>query len=322
MIELSNYNPQWPGLFNEEKQALKESLGSMIAYIEHIGSTAIPNIKTKPIIDMMVAVKNLQSFSSDDIKKVEHLGYKYHSVFESEFPNRRYFQKNNSEGVRTHQIHLVNHPSSWFEKHTLFRDYLIQNKKEAKRYENLKAILAQKYNDTISYAKAKSQFCHEINEKAYFDFSIHKPEAKSDFNETESLNVDKSLAFIRGFSSQKLYEILLKNKKFSDVLANVNMYKEEGYYRALLYALTSAVHYERAFNQNEFLSIFGKQFGVSRMDTLKGAVELKKWIATGGQKPEVKGMNEGKVGDILKSYMKFLEPEKERKLNYFSQLTK
>lgn len=204
MIEVSIHDPKWPLYFEEEKEALIKTLGTTLVSIEHIGSTAIASIKAKPVIDIMIGVQQINSFSKSAIKAIESLGYKYNSVFETEFPNRRYFQKNNSEGVRTHQIHLVNYPSAWFEKHVLFRDYLRKYENHAREYENLKLSLAKQFDDTVLYANAKTEFCAQINYKAYFDFSIHKPNV-----ETKRL-----IGFIPQICCFELYKKMFQDSEF------------------------------------------------------------------------------------------------------------
>ena len=175
MITLVPYNPLWPKLFEEEKAKLQQILGSIALHIEHIGSTAIPSICAKPVIDILIGVTDLSQFSNHHIIKIEKLGYRYISIFESELPNRRYFQKNDESGNRTHQIHLVHYPSAWWEKHVLFKKYLCNHSDLAKEYELHKLTLAKQFNDTLSYANAKTEFCQKIDKLAYFNFKLHKP---------------------------------------------------------------------------------------------------------------------------------------------------
>lgn len=172
---LAPYNPEWPKLFEAEKIDLQRALGDIACHIEHIGSTAIPGIYAKPVIDIMVGIDASGKFSRQIIENIEALGYCYQPAFEAEFPNRRYFQKNDNDGNRTHQIHLVHYPSAWWEKHILFRDYLRTYPDVAKEYELHKLMLAKKFTDTIPYAAAKTVFCQNVDKQAYFDFQIHKP---------------------------------------------------------------------------------------------------------------------------------------------------
>ncbi len=180
MIVLLPYDPKWKGLFEEEKLNIQASLGDIVANIEHIGSTAIPGIHAKPVIDILIGVNDLDSFTEEHIKKLNVLGYYYQPLFENEFPNRRYFFKNNESGNRTHQIHLVNYPSSWWIRHILFRDYMRAYPKAALDYEKHKFVLANELEDTLSYAKAKTNFCEGIFQRAFFDFNIHRPAVITD----------------------------------------------------------------------------------------------------------------------------------------------
>jgi GrpB-like predicted nucleotidyltransferase (UPF0157 family) len=166
MIYLSPYNSEWPCIFEAEKVALIKAIGQHIAAIEHIGSTAIPGIYAKPIIDIMIGVKCLREINDDVISALRTNGYFYIKQYEVNMPYRRYFQKYNKEGVRTHQIHLVEVTNEFWQRHLLFRDYLREHANAAKRYENLKLELAKKFDDTYDYSIAKSEFCNEIYSKA------------------------------------------------------------------------------------------------------------------------------------------------------------
>ncbi len=174
-IVLTPYNSLWPKLFEEESAKLQKILGNTLSRIEHIGSTAIPEIHAKPVIDILIGVRNLKEFKENDIKKIISLGYRYVPAFESKLPHRCYFEKDDSAGNRTHQIHLVNYPSAWWEKHTLFRDYLRSHPDTAKRYEQHKLQLAKQFNDTLLYARAKTEFCQNIDKLAFHEFSINTP---------------------------------------------------------------------------------------------------------------------------------------------------
>lgn len=175
MITLVPYDPLWMNLFEAEKEKLQKilDLNNTVVHIEHIGSTAIPGIYAKPVIDILIGVDEINHIN---IKNIENLGYQYNPVFESEFPNRRYFQKSDASGNRTHQIHLVNYYSSWWARHLLFRDYLRKNADIAKQYESLKLGLAEQFDDTMPYSIAKTEFCEKINQQAWFDFEFHKPD--------------------------------------------------------------------------------------------------------------------------------------------------
>ena len=103
MITLLPHNPAWKTYFEIEKQQLLQLELDTITRIEHIGSTAISGICAKPVIDILIGVSDLNEFTTANIRSIESLGYRYNSIFETVFPHRRYFQKNNRLGERTHQ---------------------------------------------------------------------------------------------------------------------------------------------------------------------------------------------------------------------------
>lgn len=175
MIELVLYDPSWHNLFAIEKNHLERALTGVIVSIEHIGSTAIPGIYAKPVIDILIGVKNLSQFGSADIKKITNLGYEYIQAYEQNLPFRRYFEKKDTNGKPIFHIHLVNFQSAWWQRHILFRDYLRKNPAQADAYANHKQVLAKQFNDTNQYALAKNEFCRAIDKLAYFDFTVHRP---------------------------------------------------------------------------------------------------------------------------------------------------
>ncbi len=175
MITLVPYDNTWPKLFDDEKAKLKQILSDVIVGVEHIGSTAIPGIYAKPVIDILIGVKDFKYFNQEHINIIKSLGYEYIQEYEKQLPHRCFFIKNDKEGKRTHHIHLVNFDSAWYQKHILFRDYLRLNSQDANAYELLKLQLAKQFSDTSEYAGAKTEFCRAIDKNAYFDFIVNKP---------------------------------------------------------------------------------------------------------------------------------------------------
>lgn len=141
MIALIPYSPDWVTLFEDERDKLFDLEIHNLETIEHIGSTAISGIHAKPVIDILIGIRNISVFSDNDIHKIESLGYRYNQKFEAVFPDRRYFQKDDINKIRTHQIHLVQYRSSWFEQPILFRNYLRTHDNIAREYEQLKFYL-------------------------------------------------------------------------------------------------------------------------------------------------------------------------------------
>jgi GrpB-like predicted nucleotidyltransferase (UPF0157 family) len=93
MIYLSPYDSEWPNLFSIEKEKLCQSIGQYILEIEHIGSTAIPEIYAKPVIDIMIGVDKLDELNPEIIFQLEQQGYEYIKKYEDKMPFRRFFLK-------------------------------------------------------------------------------------------------------------------------------------------------------------------------------------------------------------------------------------
>jgi len=164
-VSIVEHRPQWREMFKEEKQLLHAILGEVSAKIEHIGSTAVNGLAAKPVIDIMIGLPDF-SVADNFVPKIEALGYEYIKKYEDEMPFRRYFFKNIAGG-RTHQIHMVEIGSEFWERHLLFRDYLRQNPEMVNQYAALKKQLAEReWEDVNEYADAKSEFIRSIENKA------------------------------------------------------------------------------------------------------------------------------------------------------------
>jgi len=166
-ILIAPYDPNWPVLFEQEKARLADALGEHFVDIQHIGSTSVPGLGAKPILDIMIAVRTLAEADQFCIQPIVELGYEYVKAFEAETPQRRYFRKSNTEGVRTHHIHLVEINSQWWVDHLLFRDYLRANGKARRAYEAHKRQLAEReWRVSNDYAEAKTEFILKMMEEA------------------------------------------------------------------------------------------------------------------------------------------------------------
>jgi GrpB-like predicted nucleotidyltransferase (UPF0157 family) len=152
------YDPHWPELFSHLGAALRKALGQTALRIDHIGSTAIPGLDAKPIIDIQISVPSFESLESYRLP-LESLGY----VFRADNPDRtkRYFRE--APGQRRTHIH-VRRAGSWAEQFALlFRDYLRAHPDEAKEYATLKYSLAEKYQaDREAYTEAKEPFIWQV----------------------------------------------------------------------------------------------------------------------------------------------------------------
>ena len=129
--------------------------------MHHIGSTAVPNIHAKPVIDILLVV---QKHAELDAKQaaMEALGYEARG--EGGIPGRRFFRRDNKDGDRTHQVHAFEADSPQIARHLAFRDYMIAHPGIAQEYSALKQKLAAEHpNDIEAYMDGKDAFIHEID---------------------------------------------------------------------------------------------------------------------------------------------------------------
>ena len=166
-IVIAAYDENWPVMFDAEKARLDSALGGHALSIQHIGSTSVPGLGAKPIIDIMIAVRTLEEADEFCIDPIVALGYEYVKEFERETPMRRYFRKSNAEAARTHHIHMVVINSEWWVDHLLFRDYLRASGEARRAYEAHKRELAEReWRASNNYAEAKTDFILKTMEAA------------------------------------------------------------------------------------------------------------------------------------------------------------
>jgi GrpB-like predicted nucleotidyltransferase (UPF0157 family) len=163
-IELVDYNPDWPKMAANEIAHLKQILpGENILLYEHVGSTAVPGLIAKPIIDIQIAVNSLDLAKDELIKPLEDDHYAY--WYENPDQDRMFFVKGMPPHGqrRTHHVHVVEKTSpQWMDK-IVFRDYLIAHPDSAKEYAALKRELAGLHaQDREKYTDAKSEFIKRI----------------------------------------------------------------------------------------------------------------------------------------------------------------
>jgi GrpB-like predicted nucleotidyltransferase (UPF0157 family) len=161
-IEVVPYNSAWSESFKKEAPNVKRVLGDNCLYILHIGSTSIPGLAAKPIIDMLAIVKDITKVD-DCNQQMEQLDYKPHG--EDGMMFRRFFIKGSSK--RTHHLHVWEENSGEISKHLLFKEYIVNHPDDYKRYEELKLKLAKLYpEDSRAYCLAKDDLVKEILRKA------------------------------------------------------------------------------------------------------------------------------------------------------------
>jgi GrpB-like predicted nucleotidyltransferase (UPF0157 family) len=166
------YDPSWPAAFRRERDHLTSCLPSdLLGRVEHFGSTAVPGLAAKPIVDMLVEVTDLEATKTRIAPILESQGYDYFwraTHGDDGPPFYAWFIKRDPRtGARTHHIHMVEKRFTEHWDRLLFRDYLIERPDVAREYELLKAQLAAAFaHDRIGYTQGKREFVDRVTQQA------------------------------------------------------------------------------------------------------------------------------------------------------------
>ncbi|TAK61178.1 MAG: GrpB family protein [Dehalococcoidia bacterium] len=178
-IVIADYDPAWPAKFVAERDLIVRTCGhGAFVSIEHVGSTSVPGLAAKPIIDMMPGLRSLDD-APPLIRLLESIGYEYVQAFERDTPSgpgmpfRRYFRKD-ERGERAYHLHAVEVGSSFWVEHLLFRDYLRAHPEAAAEYARIKYELAAAFNTdltpssdiNVGYTDRKTEFVEMIKARA------------------------------------------------------------------------------------------------------------------------------------------------------------
>ena len=171
------YDPNWPVLFVEERWRILGAVGHIVAGVHHVGSTSIPGMAAKPILDIAVLLHEFED-GERCIEPLERIGY-VHKGLDDDIPGDRHFVKghppressSDGEVIRTHVLHMYTLDSPIRRNHFAFRDYLIAHPEVADEYARLKLILADKHpKDRESYRVGKDSFIEGVLAKAAGEF--------------------------------------------------------------------------------------------------------------------------------------------------------
>lgn len=172
-ITVKEYDPAWRELYEKEKALIADILQENLVAVYHIGSTSVPALAAKPVIDIMVAVKSLDA-ADGAAEKFAEAGYEYLGEFG--IAGRRYLRKGGDE--RTHQIHIFRADDTHnLERHLAFRDYLRTHEDAREEYAKLKKALAEKFPyDIDGYCEGKDAFVRRVEALALacYDGSLNR----------------------------------------------------------------------------------------------------------------------------------------------------
>lgn len=163
-VEVVPHDPRWRDTFEAEARRVAAALGENVVAVHHVGSTAIPGIHAKPVIDLLVEVADVGEVDGRSAA-MESLGYEV--MGEYGIPGRRFFRKDDAEGTRTHNIHAFAAGSAEVERHLAFRDYMIAHPEDARTYSELKRKLAEEHPHSLDgYMDGKDAFIREMDGRA------------------------------------------------------------------------------------------------------------------------------------------------------------
>ena len=163
IVKLVPYENEWAIEFEKEKDRLKNVLGDYALDIQHVGSTSIPGIVCKPILDIAVAVKNLEVLE-ELIPILTNAGYDVKNSIEDK---EEILARKGSPECRTHYIHIEVLNGEFWKHHILFRDYMLKHPEAVAMYEKIKKDSFSLYkDDRKKYTESKHNFIREILEKA------------------------------------------------------------------------------------------------------------------------------------------------------------
>lgn len=168
-IEIVPYDASWPALYRQETARLRTLLAPYLERIEHFGSTAIPGIAAKPIVDILVGVETPAVAREEVAPILEKAQYEY--FWRTDVPEPYgWFIKRSTAGKRTHHVHVVALTSTMWER-LMFRDALRQHPELARRYEELKYALAAAHaRNREAYTKGKTDFINAVMADARDDY--------------------------------------------------------------------------------------------------------------------------------------------------------
>ena len=162
-VGIVRYDPDWPRMYEEESRLIRDAVGGIILSLEHVGSTSVPGLWAKPIIDVIAGVSDSESANRC---RVILYNFGYDDASPGDQPDWFYCLGKAPHSPGFH-LHLVREGSSFQVRHILFRDWLRSHPADAEAYKDLKIRLSEKYrDDRIAYTASKTEFINRIVRKA------------------------------------------------------------------------------------------------------------------------------------------------------------
>ena len=163
VYEIVPYDPAWMSRFEAESARVEEALGDQVVRLEHVGSTSVPGLGAKPVVDIQVSVRTMVPRATY-VEPLVRLGYRW--ALDPWTDEHEFFSRD-VDGRRAFHLHVCEQGSEWEVRHLAFRDWLRNHPEDAAAYERLKRDLAERHpRDTYSYNDAKTAFIQELEARA------------------------------------------------------------------------------------------------------------------------------------------------------------
>jgi len=160
-VVLAEYDPRWPELFEAEKRRILEAIGPRVLAIEHVGSTAVPGMPAKPVIDVLVGTRNVAATADACTAPLQSIGYEY--IPRPALSDRRFFRRGAWLLECMYHLHMVELGGETWNRYTVFRDALRADPEVARGYHELKRQLAAEYRfDRGTYTAEKNSFIEGV----------------------------------------------------------------------------------------------------------------------------------------------------------------
>jgi GrpB-like predicted nucleotidyltransferase (UPF0157 family) len=162
-VALVDYDPAWPAQFDDERRRLMDALPGTFVDIAHIGSTAVPGMRAKPLIDLLAGVRTVEAmFAINEV--MDRIGYTTSPELNASLQTRQWFMRQ-SDGIRTHHLHVVVHDEREWDVRIGFRNKLRSDPDTRASYLALKEELARKFgHQRDAYTEGKTDFINAVND--------------------------------------------------------------------------------------------------------------------------------------------------------------
>lgn len=162
-VALAPWQADWSARFDAERARLGEALPGVFIELQHIGSTAVPGLAAKPVIDILAGVDSMATAMAL-ADRLGRAGYTTLREFNAALHDRQWFMRH-ADGHRTHHLHVAAHGELFWRERIAFRDALRADPELASRYATLKAELAERHrSDRDAYTEAKGDFVRAVLE--------------------------------------------------------------------------------------------------------------------------------------------------------------